>query len=620
MSYQYKNFSELDLERIKDSLKEYLSGQEAFAGFDFKGTAINALINLLAYNTQYNAFYLNMHASERFLSTAQRRENVVSLAKNLGYTPHGAFGAFGVVNVEISTASTYPGNKLTVPKHTLFKASTEDETFTLYTKDSQDLEFNRLDESNPSSVRRVFSGNLDVFEGKKFIHTFTLGVGDTGVTLPNKNVQTDKLVVNVTTGSLTEEWSLSKTFLELDSSSKVYFVDEVVGQKSRIYFGDDVISKKPPVGSSVSVTYFTTKGTEANGASDFSFADSIPNGVSYKILNPKDSLTGGSDAESMEAIRTNAPLSFESQNRAVTAQDFKNILHRLIPSAHTVSVWGGEEEVNEQRLGYVFLSWVTEEELSILSSGVVISRSPTEKSYVQNELRTKYATVTIFPEVKDPQFVFLKVKSKVYYDSTKSITYNELLNLVTTNVKRYYSENISKFQTTLRYSKLSTWIDNSSQYITSNDLTVEVYQEKSSVADASGGIVIGVPIKPNTLNSSYFEYTINNTTRPYAYFSDKVTTDVVSQSNEVYLWYREDGSDNPWKDGDNPIKVGTIDRETGILVFEDPVVFDITNAVGISASNRLVVSAEPKFKDIDFGRNLLAVLRDADINIQVIAD
>ena len=619
MSYQYKNFSELDFEQIKASLKSYLKDQSEFVGFDFEGTAINAIVNLLAYNTQYNAFYMNMHASERFLSTAQRRENVVALAKNLGYTPHSSNGAVGTLNIEVFTDVAFASGTLTVPKHTLFKASTEDQTFTLYASDSQVLQYDRTT-TNPA--RKVFKGNVKVFEGKKFTHNFSITASDNGVVLPNKNVQIDKLVVNVTTGSVTEEWMLAGTFSQLLPSSKVYFLEEVVGQKTRVSFGDDIIGKKPPVGSTVTVTYFTSKGSEGNGASDFSVADVIPGSISCVILNPKDALTGGVDVESMESIRTNAPLAFETQGRAVTAQDFKNIVYKLIPSAHTVSVWGGEDEIGAQRLGYVFLTWVTEEELNTLSQGVVIARNPSEKLYVQNELRTKYATVTIFPEVKDPQFVFMKLICQVFYDSTKNISDTAIRTAVSNSVKEYYTENVSQFQTTMRYSKLSTAIDNSSPYITSNDLTVKVYQEKISTADASTGIVIGVPVKTSTLSSSFFGYTLNGTTRPFSYFSDKIVSSSTAQTNEVYLWYKDDvAGDNYWTDQSGfPIRVGTINRDTGTLVFSDVLAFDITKATGISASSPLIVSAEPRYKDIDFGRNLLAVLRESDISIQVTAD
>lgn len=617
MSYEFKNFSELDFEQIKTSLKQYLSTQEAFVGFDFEGTAINALVNLLAYNTQYNAFYLNMHASERFLSTAQRRENVVALAKNLGYIPHSSSGATGSITVEITTSPTFPQSEFVVPKHTLFKASSDDETFTLYTSESQSLENTLANQS-----KKTFRGSLKVFEGKKFTQNFTFTSSENGVVLPNKNVQVDKLVVTVTTGSLTEEWQPSSSISRTLSTSKIYFTEEVVGQKTRVYFGDDIVGKKPAVGSTITVTYFTSKGSNANGASDYSVADSIPGSISCIILNPKDKLSGGVDIESMESIRTNAPLSFETQGRAVTAQDFKNILQKLIPSAHTVSAWGGEDEVGEQRLGYVFLTWVTEEELNALSQGVVVSRTPTEKAYVQEEIRTKYATVTIFPEVKDPQFVFLKLETQVFYDSTSSASIQAIQEAVKSNIKGYYEDNISRFQTTLRYSKISTAIDNSSQYITSNDLSLRVYQEKITAADASNGISIGVPVKSNTLSSSFFTYTMNGVTKQYSYFSDKIVSSATAQTNEVFLWYTEEGTgDDYWKDASgNPIIVGTVNRDTGTLTFTDVVAFDITQAGGISASTPLKMSAEPRYKDIDFGRNLLAVMRDSDIIISVVAD
>jgi hypothetical protein len=216
----------------------------------------------------------------------------------------------------------------------------------------------------------------------------------------------------------------------------------------------------------------------------------------------------------------------------------------------------------------------------------------------------------------------LKVSAQVFYDSSKSTTATEISNLVKANISNYYEQNVSRFQTTLRYSKLSAAIDNSSQYVTSNDLTVYVYQEKTSAASASTGVSIGVPVKPNTMRSSYFGYSIP-TIQSYenAFFTDRVT-EAGTQTNEVYLWNKDSqGTETPCQyiDGSYVI-VGTINRETGTVTFADPIVFDITTATGITSTSRLVVSAEPKYKDVDFGRNLLAVLRVADVSVDVLAD
>jgi hypothetical protein len=615
--YQYKNFSELDFEEIKDSLKQYLSTQEAFVGFDFEGTAINTLLNVLAYNTQYNAFYLNMHASERFLATAQRRENVVALAKNLGYTPYSSKGSVAVLGLRATPKSWFTENKMTIPKHTMIKGANEDTNMTFYTMEAFDL----VQESNQDSSITYF-GLVGVFEGKKFTQTFTMTEAETGVVLPNKDVQTDRLEVLITSGSTVEIWNSSSTFMNLDSQSQVYFTEEVIGQKTRIFFGDNIIGKRPANGSTITVTYFTSSGTAGNNASSFTFADAISSADVVTVTNPDAKSYGAVDIESIESIRANAPLEFESQGRAVTANDFKTLLYKLVPSAHTVAVWGGEEELNAPRLGYVFLTWVTKEELDRLSQGVIVTRTPLEKTYVQNALRTKYSTVTIFPEVTDPQFIFLRINCVVYYDSTKTATTDPILAATKANIKKYYTDNISKFQTTLRYSKLSTAIDSASPlYVNSNDLSIQIYQEKVSASDAIGGIVFGIPVKQYSVISTTFTYSNNGVTRNDAYFSDRIVSSISAQSNELYLWYKDNGIDYVWTDleGD-PIKVGTIDRNSGVVTFSDFSTFDISQAQGISANNRLVVSAEPTYRDIDFGKNLLAVLRETDIKIQVLAD
>lgn len=638
MSYEYKNFTELDFERIRTSLIDYLKTQSAFEGFDFTGTAINALINLLAYNTQYNAFYLNMHASERFISTAQRRENVVSIAKNLGYSPHSPKGAVTEVNLSFSpVAETNPPSAIVLPKHTVLTCSNEDETFTLYTEESYTLSLN--------TTTNRYAGNVKVFEGKKFTQNFIMTTDQNGFVIPNKDVQTDKLLVIVTEGSISQEWikssdmSRSLEITQINGTQKIYFAEEVVGQKTRVYFGDGVIGKRPVDGASIQITYFTTSGALANGASDITYSGELPSGAKNPIvINPEAKLTSGVNIEDIDSIRANAPLLFAAQNRAVTPNDFKSIIQsKILPGVHSVSCWGGEEDVwnyidvqgtpfaqqyvGEPKLGYVFISILEE------PNDPTPFTSIETKLYVESTLRNKYGVVTIFPEVVQPRITFLAISTKVKYDSSKSVQAQELKENIRVSITQDQVENYSEFQTTLRYSRLSTAIDSSSPYIISNNLEVSLYTEasKEEMQSKELQVSIGVPISVWSLKSSEFEYTHEGVTRT-VYLTDSLLPD-----DMVGLAYRDENNSVRWiQNNGSIIKFASIDRSTGTIDFYIPpsepgaertqTYLDFSKVNGITEVNKLRIYATSLEKDVSFTRNVAPILRLDDIKIELTAE
>lgn len=638
MSYQIKNFSELDFDTIRASLIQYLSTQEAFAGFDFKGTAINALVNLLAYNTQYNAFYLNMHASERFLSTAQRRENVVAIAKNLGYTPNSSKGGTTTLILRLppSTTENIP-TYITVPKHTVFTCSNEEESFTLYTEEAYTLPLVNVSPAGQQEVKQ-YLGPVKVFEGKKFTQTFVMSEDQNGFILPNKDVQRDKILVMVTEGSVTEEWVIGNDVTQI-SNSKVYFIEEVIGQKTKVYFGNGIVGARPTAGASVQITYFTSRGSAANGASDISKSDSVPGSTDIIIMNSLTAkISSGVDIESVESIRANAPLLFASQNRAVTTDDFKVLIKsKILPGVHSISCWGGEEDIwsyidvqsnplaqqyiGQPKLGYVFIS--------ILETANDPSpyTSIETKLYVESSLRNKYGVVTIFPEVVQPKITFLSISTNVRYDSTKSVQQQDLKEKILYSIQQDQIENYSEFQTTLRYSKLSTAIDDSSPYIISNNLEVSLYTEvtKEEMQSKSSPVSIGVPIAAWSLKSTEFTYTHTDGITRSVYLTDSLVP-----GNSVALAYRDNNQINFITDNSgNVIKFATVDRSIGTIDFYLPVpegqqktqtYMDFSKIQGITEVNKLRIYAKSAEKDVAFTRNIAPILRTPDIQIELTAE
>ena len=603
MSYQYKNFSDLDFDNIKESLKQYISRHPEFKDYNFEGSALNILLNLLAYNTQYNAFYLNMMSSERFLGTAQRRENVVAVAKNVGYVPYSSSGATAQLVVEAEAVDGFLGQEIKIPVYTMFSASTDSDTFTFYTDQVYSLK--RIQYENK------FRATVNVFEGKKFTFPYLLGDGVSSLVIPNKNVQNDKIEVFVKTGSVTEQFFPAHEIANMNENSRVYFVEEVLGEKTKIYFGDGIIGKKVEAGSEVTVTYFTSKGSSANNATKWTFSDAIANvNGSMSILTPTVKAANGSEIESIDSVRRNAPWFYESQNRAVTAQDFKTILTtKIIKDVHTISCWGGEDEV-PMKLGYVFLSWVTNAEIQNETDNSSIFRSPQEKQFIERELRNRFSTVTIFPQVVDPQPIYIRIQSNVVYGVTKIVQEQTLIETIRDAVRADYENNYSKFQTTLRYSRLSTAIDAASPVIKSNDLKVSFYQEEGSITKLmNSGLSIGLPVAVWSLSSSMFTYTLNGVARNNVFF-----TDSFAPENKINLCFTN-------SEGVQEVLLGnvaSIDRSTGEVTFNP--LFDFTGISGIDDTRKLKIYASSQNKDIEFKKNMIPLMRTSDIVVNITAN
>ena len=323
----------LDFNTIRLNLRNFIAGRPDFADFDFEDSAIGTLLDLLAYNTYYNAFYANMAANEAFLDTAQIYENVVSRAKMLGYTPSSARGATANVLISFATVANSTFRTINIAKNTRFRATVNGVSYTFVTPQSYPITAN-------SSNR--FRGHIQITEGIPLTHRYLFSAANTSFVLPNANTDTSSISVTVTTAGNTQTYSLASDLRTVNSTSRVFFLEPDRNKLYKISFGDNILGRKPAFNSTVAVSYRATNGTRANGANNFTAIGTV-GGQSSFTISTAERATGGAEIESAESIKFNAPRLYETQNRAVTKEDYKRIILRDNPDLGAVNVWGGEE-------------------------------------------------------------------------------------------------------------------------------------------------------------------------------------------------------------------------------------------------------------------------------------
>ena len=487
------NVTELDFDSIKSNLKDFLKQQSEFQDYDFEGAGLNILLDVLAYNTHYNAYYLNMIANESFLESAALRNSVVSHAKTLGYTTRSTRAARAVINITVTTANTTPGS-LTIPKG-----------YTLFTKqiDGISYKFTTLDAYTTSKVgtNYVFQ-NVEIYEGSLVSYNFLNDVLSNPkqlFTIPNSDIDTNTLIVSVkqseanTTSIVYERAS---EILNIVSDSEIYFLQEGRDGKYDIYFGDDTLGKSIPDGGVVNIEYLITSGSAGNRANNFTASESI-GGLTSIIVSPISAAAGGSSRETVDQIKFSAPLSLLSQNRAVTKNDYIRLIQQKYPQFEAVNVWGGEEN-NPPVYGKVFIS-------AKPKLGFEITQ--TEKDFIKQNILKPISVLTVTPEIVDVDYNYLKVESTVYYNKTKySGTSSQLQSALSAIISNYTSTNLNKFNSYFNFSGLETSIDNYDRSIISNEVKLFVAKKFRPDLINSNSYVLdfGFELQRGTTNDNFY--------------------------------------------------------------------------------------------------------------------
>lgn len=451
--------TDLDFDQIKTNLKTFLQAQPDLADYDFEGSALSTIIDVLAYNTFYNSFNANVNMNEIFLDTAQVRNNVVAHAKSLGYVPRSATSPFASINVTINNPAGSPSS-LSMSRGTTFQTTIDGTNYTFLNLEAQTIQ--------PVGGVYTFS-NLKVNQGTLRTQTFT--VDDTSTAqkyaIPDTNVDTATLVVKVKTNSTSSDfdvYTLVTNIVDVKGDTQAYFLQEGLDGQFEIYFGDDVFGKKLDAGNVVEIEYLVTEGVSANNATVFKMTGNV-SGNTNASVTLVDKSGGGANREETDSIKFNAPLSFLSQNRVVTADDYKAIVKNNYTNTETISVWGGEEQAVPE-YGKVFLS---------IKPANADTLTATQKQFIKDSILKTKNLVSITPEIVDPDYTYIKLEVFFKYDpNLTSLTAGELKNAVIATITSYNNTNLKKFDGVFRASQVTTQIDATNPAILNTIMRVNV--------------------------------------------------------------------------------------------------------------------------------------------------
>ena len=446
MSNSRLQVTDLDFDQIKENLKNFLRSQSEFQDYDFEGSGLSILLDVLAYNTHYNAYYLNMVANEAFLDTAIIRDSVVSHAKTLGYTPYSIKAPIASINVTVNTATNEPG-VLTLPRGFQFVSEQIDNTT---------YNFVTLDEVSATKANnQYFFEGLKIHQGElvnyNFVHSDLTNPKQVFV-LPDVNIDTSTLIVSSIPSVSNNEvtvYTQVEDVLDVEKESDVFYLQEREKGKYEIYFGNDIIGKKLSDGTVVTVSYLITAGAVANRANNFvigsTLIDSSAVVFTNAVVDPVDAAAGGSDRETIDEIKFNSTAQFATQNRLVTFKDYESFIKKAYPSVDSLTVWGGEDEIPPV-YGKVYISLKPKENFFI---------SELEKQRIIKEIIEPKAIVTVSSEIRDPEYLFLLVRNRIRFAKRKTtLTQDSLKSLVRGAILNYSDVNLDKFNATFVQSNL----------------------------------------------------------------------------------------------------------------------------------------------------------------------
>lgn len=447
--------TDLDFDQIKANLKTYLQSQDQFSDYNFDGSGISVLLDILAYNTHYNALYTNLAINEMFLDSASKRDSVISIANNYGYLPQSRRCSVATISMRVGVGSSTT-QTITIPKYTAFTASVDGYQYTFFNRD--EITGNRLNEFY------IFDA-FDIYEGTAATEKFN-ATGNTQYILQNPNVDTSTLRVFVqpTADSLNlDTYKYSETIVGLTNTTKAFFVREVEGNKYEIRFGKNNLGAEPAPGSVVYIEYMVTNGEEANGLKLFSYNGPTLTGT--PIITLESVSMNGSEIESNDEVKYNVSRKFRTQNRAVTAEDYIDIIKNDYTDIDTLNCWSGDE-LTPPQYGKIFIA------VKPKSGPFLI---PSEKTFIIENIIKPRAVIGVYPEIIDPIYNNLQIDCAIYYDpysTNKSSA--DIINEVRTAILDYNNIYLKKFDGILRFSKFLQQIDDADSAILNNITTIHM--------------------------------------------------------------------------------------------------------------------------------------------------
>ena len=484
------NFSNLDFDQIKTTLKDYLQTNANFTDYDFEGSNLSTVIDLLAYNTYITSYNANMVSNEVFIDSASLRENIVSLAKNIGYLPRSRKSARSSISFFVNTTEIVPQPSIiTLKKGT---AATTAGSF-----GNQSYVFSILEDISVPVYNNIATFiDIPVYEGTLLNTNFTYSTKNPNqkFILPNVGIDTDLIAVNVKTNeqaTAKTKYSSQNSIFNVDGGSRVYYLSEIEDERYQIFFGDGIFGASLEEGNFVDVDYIVSSGDTGNGVAQMTFGGNLSyerNGITYQVtsgislLTTNSFSTGGENIEAVESIRKFAPRVYASQNRAVSAQDYESLIPaKIYPETESISVFGGEELVPPQ-YGKVFIS-IKPRTGDFLPNLI--------KENIRLKLK-KYAVAGIVPEILDLKYLYIEADSKIYYNTNLAQNGASVSSVVQNNANKYAeSTELNRYGARFKYSKFLGIIDQSHDAITSNITTISMRRDLRLVLNKISEYSIG---------------------------------------------------------------------------------------------------------------------------------
>ena len=610
------NFTNLDFEEVKTTLKEYLKSNSNFTDYDFEGSNLSTILDVLAYNTYITSYNANMVANEVFIDTATLRENVVALARNIGYTPRSRKAATSAVSFIVDASNITPK-----PASITLRKGTVAASRGVFAGSSGS--FCILDDITVPVINGIAAFNeIPIYEGTVVEKNFTYSARNPQqkFILPNPGIDTDLIRVGVKNNEFstaTVKYSLQDNLFYVGSDSKVYFLQEVADERYEIFFGDGVFGKKLDDQNYITATYLVTNGDSGNGYSQFAFNGrltyvrdgneyTVTNGIS--LLTPEYTSRGGSAIEEVESVRKYAPKIYSTQNRAVTADDYETLIPaKIYPDTESISVFGGEELIPPQ-YGKVFIS--IKPRFGDFLPNLI-------KDNIKLKLK-KYAVAGVVPEILDLKYLYLEVSSKIYYNTNLAPSAADVSTVVSNNASKYAdSTELNKYGARFKYSKFLKILDDSHEAVTSNITVVKMRRDLRVVPNTIAEYQIGFGNQFHISNMN--GYNIKSSAFRVAGIPENVYISDIPNSNRqtgtlFFFTVPNVGSQSPIVIRSN---VGTIDYVNGIITIN---AINIIAGMEKDSQEVIEIQATPMSNDVVGLQDLYLQLDTSNSTFEMVSD
>lgn len=565
--------TELDFDAIKENLKEYLRGQSQFSDYNFEGSGLSTLLDILAYNTHYNSLYTNLAINEAFLDSASKRSSVISKAREIGYTPYSSKCATAIINVIMVNTQISAPDFIEIPRGTPFLSTVNGTTYSFYTVDTNIAYKN--------DIMHIFQfNNIVIKEGTLLQYQYIADVNNRSFLIPNPNVDTSTIKVTIQDNPQSSNITTfvnANNIINIDSESPVYFLKEIDNGFYEIEFGNGIIGKSLNAGNQINIEYIVCNQDAPNDAKTFTYNGEVLADYQISTFTVAPAF-GGSGPESINSIKWNAPRSYSAQNRAVTEDDYKALINSMYPDNRAISVWGGESN-DPPVYGKVFISIVPKSK-DVLSDD--------DKQYILDNIINPRKVLSVIPEFVDAIPLKIGLDVSFYYNplrTTKSS--GDISNLILQTINNYNINTLNTFGGIFKHSRLSTLIDQADPSITSNTTTVSLYRE----------------LQPNINVNSSYNISINNPLQNSGIPGDSIISTGFLCSDSKEICVIEDIGDNNTTTGTLRLyyhdingqkivirNIGTIDYSKGEIIIID------LNITGLPTP--LVFTIKPKSYDV----------------------